>query len=87
LTLDNKRVSIGIRNRDALTSQLRKIKIMTTLTQTQPIQATQVTQPTEDKSVAKFDVALALPPAETSLDSEYFQSYIKEVARTGNTPF
>lgn len=57
---------------------------MTTLTQTQPIQ---VTQPTEDKAIAKFDVALALPPVEESLDSEYFQAYIKEVVRTGNTPF
>lgn len=44
-------------------------------------------QVTEDKAAAKFDAALSLPPAETSLDSEYFQAYIKEVARTGNTPF
>lgn len=57
---------------------------MTTLTQTQPIQATQAT---EDKHTAAFDVALSLPPVETSLDSEYFQVYIKEVVRTGNTPF
>lgn len=84
MTLDNKRVSIGIRNRDALTSQLRKIKIMTTLTQTKPIQATQAT---EDRYTAEFDVALSLPPVEESLDSEYFQAYIKEVVRTGNTPF
>ena len=54
---------------------------MTTLTQSQPIQATQ------DKHTATFDVALSLPPIETSLDSEYFQAYIKEVVRTGNTPF
>jgi hypothetical protein len=51
---------------------------MSTLTQSQPAQ---------DKAAAKFDVSLSLPPAETSLDSEYFQAYIKEVARTGNTPF
>ena len=51
---------------------------MTTLTQTQA---------TEDKAAAKFDVALALPPAQTSLDSEYFREYLKEVTRTGNTPF
>jgi hypothetical protein len=57
---------------------------MTTLTQSQPVQAT---QPVNDKHTAAFDVALSLPPAEASLDSEYFQSYIKEVARTGNTPF
>lgn len=54
---------------------------MTTLTQSQPIQATQ------DKAAAKFDVALSLPPVEENLDSEYFQSYIKEVVRTGNVPF
>lgn len=52
---------------------------MSTLTQTQ-------TQPA-DKAAAKFDVALSLPPAETSLDSEYFREYLKEVNRTGNTPF
>ncbi|MDM3858064.1 MAG: hypothetical protein PT120_25025 [Aphanizomenon gracile PMC649.10] len=58
---------------------------MTTLTQSQPIQAT---QPTQDKYTAEFDVALSLPPVEdNSLDSEYFQAYIKEVVRTGNTPF
>ena len=83
MTLDNKRVSIGIRNRDALTSPLRKIKIMTTLTQT-PIQ---VTQATEDKHTAAFDAALSLPPVEENLDSEYFQAYLKEVVKTGNTPF
>jgi len=57
---------------------------MTTLTQTQPIQATQAT---EDKYTAEFDVTLSLPPAEENLDSEYFRAYIKEVVRTGNTPF
>ena len=57
---------------------------MTTLAQTQPIQ---VTQATEDKAAAKFDAALSLPPAETSLDSEYFQAYLKEVVLTGNVPF
>ena len=57
---------------------------MATLTQNQPIQATQAT---EDKHTAAFDVALSLPPVETSLDSEYFQAYIKEVAKTGKTPF
>ena len=57
---------------------------MTTLTQTQPIQAT---QPTQDRYTAEFDVALSLPPVEENLDSEYFQAYIKEVVRTGNTPF
>ena len=56
---------------------------MTTLTQNQ----TQSTQPTQDKHTAAFDVALSLPPVETSLDSEYFQAYIKEVVITGNTPF
>ena len=54
---------------------------MTTLTQTQP------TQPAQDKAAAKFDVSLGLPPAETSLNSEYFKEYLKEVARTGNVPF
>ena len=54
---------------------------MSNLTQTQPIQVTQ------DKAAAKFDVSLSLPPANTSLDSEYFQAYLKEVVRTGNTPF
>ena len=49
-------------------------------------QSTQSTQP-QDKAAAIFDVALALPPAEISLDSEYFQAYIKEVVRTGNVPF
>jgi hypothetical protein len=50
---------------------------------------TQPTQPTQpqDKAAAIFDVALSLPPADTSLNSEYFQAYIKEVVRTGNTPF
>ena len=57
---------------------------MTSLTQTKPIQ---VTQTTEDKHTAAFDVALSLPPVEENLDSEYFQAYIKEVVRTGNTPF
>ena len=85
MTLDNKRVSIGIRNRDAPTSPHKKtIKIMTTLAQTQQTQ--QSTQPA-DKAAAKFDVALSLPPAETSLDSEYFREYLKEVIKTGNTPF
>ena len=45
------------------------------------------TQTTEDKAAAKFDVALSLPPAETSLDSEYFQAYLREIIKTGNTPF
>ena len=57
---------------------------MTTLTQTQPIQ---VTQATEDKHTAAFDAALSLPPVEENLDSEYFQAYLKEVVKTGNTPF
>jgi hypothetical protein len=57
---------------------------MTTLTQTQQSQAT---QPKEDQHTAEFDVALSLPPVEENLDSEYFQAYIKEVVRTGNTPF
>jgi hypothetical protein len=52
---------------------------MTNLTQSQ--------KTTQDKASAKFDVALSLPPADTSLDSPYFQEYLKEVARTGNTPF
>ena len=59
---------------------------MTTLTQNQN-QSTQSTQTTQDKHTAAFDVALSLPPVETSLDSEYFQAYIKEVVITGNTPF
>jgi hypothetical protein len=41
----------------------------------------------EDKHTAAFDAALGLPPVENSLDSEYFQAYIKEVAKTGKTPF
>ncbi len=48
---------------------------------------TQVRKTKEDKYTAAFDAALGLPPAETSLNSEYFQAYIREVARTGNTPF
>lgn len=40
-----------------------------------------------DKYTAIFDVCYGLPPANTSLDSEYFQTYIKEVVRTGKTPF
>ena len=48
---------------------------------------TQPTQPIQDKAAAIFDVALSLPPATTDLNSEYFQAYIKEVVRTGNTPF
>ena len=48
---------------------------------------TQSQKSTQDKAAAKFDVALSLPPVNTNLDSEYFQAYIKEVARTGNTPF
>lgn len=44
-------------------------------------------QATQDKAAAKFDVALSLPPVNTSLDSPYFQEYLKEVARTGNVPF
>ena len=47
---------------------------------------TQSTQP-QDKAAAKFDVALSLPPANTSLNSEYFQEYLKQVAKTGNVPF
>ncbi len=62
-------------------SSNKKIKTMNTLTQ-----STQPTQPA-DKAAAKFDVALSLPPADTNLDSEYFQAYIKEVIKTGNTPF
>ena len=57
---------------------------MTNLTQTQPIQAT---QPVNDKHTAAFDVALSLSPVEENLDSEYFQAYLKEVVKTGNTPF
>lgn len=52
---------------------------MTTLAQSQ--------KTTQDKASAKFDVALNLPPVETSLDSEYFREYLKEVIKTGNTPF
>ena len=48
-------------------------------------QSTQ-TQPA-DKAAAIFDVALSLPPLETNLDSEYFQEYLKQVAKTGNVPF
>jgi len=54
---------------------------------------TTVPQPTkpqnkkEDKYTAAFDVALSLPPVEESLDSEYFMAYLREVVRTGNTPF
>ncbi len=48
---------------------------------------TQVQKPKEDKHTAAFDAALGLPPVENSLDSKYFQAYIKEVARTGKTPF
>ena len=58
---------------------------MTTLTQSQP--TTQDKQPTQDKHTAAFDVALSLPPVEENLDSEYFQAYLREVVRTGNTPF
>ena len=57
---------------------------MTNLTQTQPIQAT---QPVNDKHTAAFDVALSFSPVEENLDSEYFQAYLKEVVKTGNTPF
>lgn len=60
---------------------------MTTLTQSTQTQSTEATQATEDKHTAAFDVALSLPPVEENLDSEYFQAYIKEVVRTGNTPF
>jgi dihydrodipicolinate synthase/N-acetylneuraminate lyase len=42
---------------------------------------------TQDKASAKFDVALSLPPVNTDLNSEYFQEYLKQVAKTGNTPF
>ena len=48
---------------------------------------TQSKKTKEDKHTAAFDAALGLPPAENSLDSEYFQAYVKEVVRTGNTPF
>jgi hypothetical protein len=58
---------------------LKKLKTMNTVTQP--------TQPIQDKAAAIFDVALSLPPADTNLDSEYFQAYIKEVIKTGNTPF
>lgn len=61
-------------------SVTKKLKTMSTLTQNQS------TQP-QDKAAAKFDVALSLPPADTNLDSEYFQEYVKQVALTGNTPF
>jgi hypothetical protein len=44
------------------------------------------TQP-QDKAAAIFDVSLSLPPADTSLDSPYFQEYVKQVAKTGNVPF
>jgi hypothetical protein len=56
---------------------------MTNLTQSTLTQS----QPTQDKAAAIFDVSLSLPPADTSLDSPYFQAYIKEVVRTGNVPF
>jgi hypothetical protein len=52
---------------------------MTTLTQSKKTK--------EDKHTAAFDAALGLPPVENSLDSEYFQAYVKEVARIGKTPF
>jgi hypothetical protein len=48
---------------------------------------TQSKKSKEDKHTAAFDAALGLPPVENSLDSEYFIAYIKEVVRTGNTPF
>ncbi len=48
---------------------------------------TQTTKPANDKHTAKFDASLGLPPATTDLNSEYYQAYIKEVARTGKTPF
>jgi hypothetical protein len=48
---------------------------------------TQSQKTTQDKAAAVFDVSLSLPPATTDLNSEYFQAYVKEVARTGNTPF
>ncbi|MFO5493524.1 MAG: hypothetical protein ACLBM6_13490 [Cuspidothrix sp.] len=48
---------------------------------------TQSQKSTQDKAAAIFDVSLSLPPADTSLDSPYFQEYVKQVALTGNTPF
>jgi len=48
---------------------------------------TQSKKTKEDKHTAAFDAALGLPPVETSLDSEYFTAYIREVAKTGRTPF
>ena len=50
-------------------------------------QSTQSQKTTQDKAAAVFDVSLGLPPVETSLDSPYFQEYVKQVALTGNTPF
>ena len=67
-----------------LVTQKLQLKIMTTLTQSTQ---TQSTQPTQDKHTAAFDVFLSLPPANTSLDSEYFQAYLREVIKSGNTPF
>ncbi|MBD2667295.1 hypothetical protein [Richelia sinica] len=49
--------------------------------------STQTTKPTNDKHAARFDVSLGLPPSSTTLGSEYFTEYLKEVVRTGKTPF
>lgn len=72
------------RGRANVLTQQKQIKTMNSLAQSTQSQKT--TQP-QDKAAAKFDVALSLPPADTDLNSEYFQAYIKEVVRTGNTPF
>lgn len=58
---------------------------MSSLSQPTPQPTPQPTK--EDKYTAAFDVALSLPPVEESLDSEYFIAYLREVVRTGNTPF
>ncbi|BAY67227.1 hypothetical protein NIES22_73900 (plasmid) [Calothrix brevissima NIES-22] len=57
--------------------------LLQTKTETKP----QTSNTQSDRLDAQFDVAVGLPPKTTELGSDYFSEYIKEVNRTGKTPF
>ncbi|MBD2207818.1 hypothetical protein H6G33_36565 [Calothrix sp. FACHB-1219] len=57
--------------------------LIQTKTETKPL----ANNAQSDHLDASFDVAVGLPPKTTELGSDYFSEYIKEVNRTGKTPF
>jgi len=57
------------------------------LTQSSTITQSATVPANLDRSAGQFDALVGLPPADTTLGSEYFSEYLRTVASTGKTPF